>query len=743
MRKMKLFVLVASIFAVLIIGCSVPDENTTRLPSDVATANNATADSATATGSENAGTASETESQQSPTEQPTAPPVQRDLIVVIGAKPLRLTTDLGADLDPTWDPRGDIIAFMTSKPKALERPYEIGGVFPNGIELRTLARGPRFDSGIAGELAWIGDTGKLMTNERVSLHEYMTFDTERAPFVRTDPDAGDAAFVRKLLIPGGQAGDGLAVSGDGETLMWMIRTSQDIKSFGVTVRIGELEDLTGERADTAGRALITHSTITQGPDYNRGFSLSHDGGMFVISLKSGDGFDLFLMDSTTGEEIRQLTTNGLSFGEYNLYPEISPDDQRVAFSSQTGPQGRPDIYVVQIDGTGLAKVTDSPDVSEMRPSWSPDGQKMTFQGQDFRDDSPNWDIYAVTLIGDYSGLEATVEASPAQPEGAVDALSTTEPPVGSVTVSHVVSWGSEGTEDGQFDSPRGIAVDTLGRVYVIDSGSHELQTFDSDGWFLDRTGGHTNSKTPGRFLSPNGVAVDQLGNLYVADTGNAQLQAFLTQDEYKIRWQSDFDPAINPFDRSTTAVFNQNYPTRAVATGPNGNVFIAVGGVGTRETSVRTFTSAGIPIGVWGDLGEDRGQLRAPRGVAVDAIGDVYVADVLNHRVLKFKTQGQFVFQIGASQGGDPVSGTGEGEFDTPSGVAVDNAGRLFVSDSGNHRIQVFSQYGEFIGEWGTEGSDDGQFQDPYGLAVDDEGHVYVVDAGNHRIQKFLVSFGP
>lgn len=662
---------------------------------------------------------------------------------MIGSEPLRLTTDLGADLDPAWDPRGDIIAFMTSKFRALGRPYEIGGVFPNGTDLRTLARGPRFDIGIAGELAWIGDTGKLMTNERISLHEYMTFDTEYAPFVRTDPDHGDDAFVRKLVIPGGQGGDGLAVSGDGETLMWRIRTSQDIKSFEVTVRIAELEGLTGASADTAGRALITHSTITQGPDYNRGFSLSHDGGMFVISLKNGNGFDLFLMDSSTGEEIRQLTTNGLSFGEYNLYPEVSPDGQRVAFSSQSGPQGRPDIYVVQIDGTGQAKVTDSPDVSEMRPSWSPTGLAMTFQGQDFRDASPNWDIYTVNVPGDSAGLAATVDAAPAQAEGVIDAASTPEPSVGSVTASHVLSWGSEGTADGQFDSPRGIAVDNLGRVYVIDSGLHDMQTFGSSGEFLNRAGGRTNSKTPGRFLSPNGVAVDPLGNLYIADTGNAQLQAFLTQDEYETRWQSDFDPAINPFDRSTTAVHNQNYPTRAVATGPNGNVFIAVGGAENRETRIRTFTSAGIPIGSWGDFGEDKGQLRAPRGVAVDAKGDVYVADVDNHRVLKYKTQGQFVFQIGASQGGKPASGTGDGEFDAPSGVAVDGAGRLFVSDWGNHRILVFSQYGEFIGEWGTEGSDDGQFQNPYGLAVDDEGHVYVVDANNHRIQKFLVSFGP
>jgi len=103
-------------------------------------------------------------------------------------------------------------------------------------------------------------------------------------------------------------------------------------------------------------------------------------------------------------------------------------------------------------------------------------------------------------------------------------------------------------------------VDNLGRVYVIDSGLHDMQTFGSSGEFLNRAGGRTNSKTPGRFLSPNGVAVDPLGNLYIADTGNVQLQAFLTQDEYETRWQSDFDPAINPFDRSTTVVHNQNYP---------------------------------------------------------------------------------------------------------------------------------------------------------------------------------------
>ena len=85
--------------------------------------------------------------------------------------------------------------------------------------------------------------------------------------------------------------------------------------------------------------------------------------------------------------------------------------------------------------------------------------------------------------------------------------------------------------------------------------------------------------------------------------------------------------------------------------------------------------------------------------------------------------------------------GQGPGQFDWPLGVAVDASGNVYVTDWGNHRIQVFTSSGEYITQWGSYGKGSGQFYSPWGVAVDASGNVYVADAGNHRIQKFC--YGP
>jgi hypothetical protein len=138
----------------------------------------------------------------------------------------------------------------------------------------------------------------------------------------------------------------------------------------------------------------------------------------------------------------------------------------------------------------------------------------------------------------------------------------------------------------------------------------------------------------------------------------------------------------------------------------------------------------GTFISAWGTLGSGTGQFDHPAGVAVEASGNVFVADTSNNRIKKFDNAGGFLTAWGSS-------GTGNGQFDRPVRVAVDTNGNVFVSDSANNRIQKFDNAGGFLAAWGSFGTGNGQFDGPDGVAVDTKRHVFVADTNNNRIQKF------
>lgn len=83
------------------------------------------------------------------------------------------------------------------------------------------------------------------------------------------------------------------------------------------------------------------------------------------------------------------------------------------------------------------------------------------------------------------------------------------------------------------------------------------------------------------------------------------------------------------------------------------------------------------------------------------------------------------------------TEGSGDGQFEHPTAVAVDGSGRVYVADNWNDRIQAFTSSGAYLTQWGTFGTGDGQFYGPNGVATCRDGSVYVVDPGNNRIQKF------
>ena len=125
----------------------------------------------------------------------------------------------------------------------------------------------------------------------------------------------------------------------------------------------------------------------------------------------------------------------------------------------------------------------------------------------------------------------------------------------------------------------------------------------------------------------------------------------------------------------------------------------------------------------WGSpSGSGNGMLYGPRGVALDASGDVYIADCDNNRIQKFTASGTYIMQWGSEGGGN-------GQFNFPCAIAVDTSGDIYIADGNNHRIQKFTSDGTYITQWGVAF--------PYGVTVDKDGNVYVVDLGSHRVQKF------
>jgi len=124
------------------------------------------------------------------------------------------------------------------------------------------------------------------------------------------------------------------------------------------------------------------------------------------------------------------------------------------------------------------------------------------------------------------------------------------------------------------------------------------------------------------------------------------------------------------------------------------------------------------------------------QGLAIDAANRIYVVDTSNNRIRVFSSPGVFLTQWGSY-------GTGAGQFDDPRDVAVNGSGQCFVTDGNNDvtplfwRIQKFTTPGAFLTQWGSYGNSSGQFANCFGVALDGTGNVYVADSGNNRIQKF------
>ncbi|MFN0066947.1 MAG: 6-bladed beta-propeller, partial [Limisphaerales bacterium] len=170
------------------------------------------------------------------------------------------------------------------------------------------------------------------------------------------------------------------------------------------------------------------------------------------------------------------------------------------------------------------------------------------------------------------------------------------------------------------------------------------------------------------------------------------------------------------------------YFPRAAASAPDGDVFVCEYGVVER---VQRFSADGAQFRLaFGRPGTGPGEFNRAEGLTLDRAGRVYVADSCNHRVQVFTGEGAFVREFGRA-------GSGPGELSYPYDVAVTPDGRVFVCEFGNSRVQLFDTEGRSVAMLGGPGGGPGQMNNPWGLALADNGDLYVADALNHRLLRF------
>ncbi|MGZ5201390.1 MAG: NHL repeat-containing protein [Telluria sp.] len=313
-----------------------------------------------------------------------------------------------------------------------------------------------------------------------------------------------------------------------------------------------------------------------------------------------------------------------------------------------------------------------------------------------------------------------------------------------------------GSADGRgaaarFNSPSDIAIDAAGVIYIADSANNTIRKVLPDGSVTTlagaagQPGSADGSGAAARFNGPNGLALDRDGNLYVVDSWNCTIRKITPAGQ--VSTVAGTAGAWGYADGNGAAA-QFNGPT-AIAIDAAGMLYVTDG-----SNTIRKITPAGDVMTLAGAAwqgGEADGagssaRFNGPSGVAIDAAGNVFVADAYGNTVRKVTPAGEVTTIAGSGNVGSQ-DGTGVmASFKGPNRLAFDSSGNLYVTDSNSaiRRIDAGNIVTTWAGATGQAGSLNGpalaaRFSFPNGLAVDPSGNIYLADQDNATIRKLGV----
>ena len=263
---------------------------------------------------------------------------------------------------------------------------------------------------------------------------------------------------------------------------------------------------------------------------------------------------------------------------------------------------------------------------------------------------------------------------------------------------------------GGIEQPRHIAFAKTGEMVVCEQGSNCMKVFHGNQKLL-RSFGHTGPEES-RLDGPLGVAISSDNTVFVAACHC--VKKFTLEGRFIASVGSQGSGQLQ-FDAPWAIAYNHT----------NNRVYVC----DTHNHRITVLNHDLTSHGSFGSMGSEVGQLNFPGGISVSRNGNVVVADYFNNRVQIFDANGHHLSSI---------THTGAGErLGLPISVAVGPDDRVYVVEYSCDRVSVFDENGKYIMSFGKRGDKDGEFKVPYAIAARDDGYIYVSDTGNSRVQIF------